>query len=143
MSTTWPNELPRGANFFWTRTVPRPTRETWPHRLPTLEAAQANWDEAANKVKAYEAGVAERRQARERQQQEQRDAAHAPFLAKQEAAAKARKGELRASFLAAGGSAQDWEREGPGIVAEDRRRRTLEGSPQIQSLIGPRQMVAG
>ena len=130
----WPSELERQRDFFWTATVPRPDGGTWALRFPTLAEAQAIWDEAEAKRLRYEAGIQERQAERDRRDSKAKAQREADWLARQQATSGAREGELRGAYLASGGTPAGWEAEGPQILADDRRRRTLDGVGATRSL---------
>jgi hypothetical protein len=74
-------------------------------------------------------------QTRLRQERTDREAMHAAYERTQAEAAKLREAELEAAYLAAGGSAADWQREKAGILARDREQRTLDGAGSRPSLV--------
>lgn len=137
----WPSPEDQRQDLHWTTRVPRPVAGDCEPYL--LSGRQQAWDEAEQRRQRYEDGVAERRAEREERERETRARESAAFDALQEQAAERRVEQLRLNHLSAGGTNGTWAAEKDAILAEDRKRRTLEGTPQIQSLISPRQMVVG
>jgi hypothetical protein len=137
----WPTPEQQRQDLHWTSRVPRPVKGDCEDYL--LAGRQEVWDAAEARRQQYQDGVAERRVEREQAAHAQRAKDDERFAALQRQAAERREEELRLNHLAAGGTNETWASEGPAILAEDRKRRTLEGTPQIRSLIGPRELIAG
>jgi len=84
-ATAWPSTETRRDNPHWTEKVPRPTAETWPYRIPSLEDAQAEWDKGEAARQEHQAALARLRADRE----------------SREAAEQATFDERRAAYVAA------------------------------------------
>lgn len=137
----FPNELQRAADPHWTRKVDRPTRATWPWRLPSLEEAQSIWDAAHRELTAHEERMTQLRT--DRENAEAAAAAERVTAHEERQAAKAalRESELAAVHFAAGGTEAQWESEKAEILRLDRQRRTLEGEAPVRSLIDKREAI--
>ncbi len=122
--TTTPTLTPNNLYIGKTATEPRPTAKTWP--WDNLPERQRLWDEADAwrqenerlQTARFAAVDAKERAGRERAAA----AADARALARQAEIAA----DLRARFLAAGGTAGQFEREKDGLVLEAIKAATLQ-----------------
>jgi len=108
-----------------TATEPRPTAETW--RGGNLEGRQAAWDAADawrqdnDRLRAAHLAKVDAKEQADRDRAAAADDARA--LAKQAALAA----DLRSRFLAAGGTAAQWEAEKDGLLLAAIKRSALDG----------------
>lgn len=127
MEKIWPEANEKGME--WTARYPRP-KEGGPHHPALLESRQQEWDEAEAARKVHVAAVDKIRADREAKEQEKRDAA----AAKAEERRQKQNGEteamLRRRFIAAGGSASEWESEKADVISEHRRRLVAQGDAE-------------
>ena len=142
--TAWPSAETRRDNPHWTEKVPRPTAETYPYRLPSLEQVQAVWDEAEAKRKEHVAAVdalTARRQAREAAEQATFDERRAAYAAAED---KQLTDEWRRRFFTADPTAsdQDFEAALPEIRRQHRVDAALGRTPTpAASLVSKHQIM--
>jgi hypothetical protein len=90
--------------------------------------------EEEERQRDYDRGLEELRVEGRRLFDEQEAKRQAESDALREAAERARRdgieAEVRAAFLAAGGTPAEWEAEKSGVLADDRRRRTVAAAEQ-------------
>jgi hypothetical protein len=103
----------------------RATRERALANVAAADAAQQErLDEAR---KPYLEHAAARRQEETAARQQEQERREVEQRAKEEAAASALEGTLRTRYLAAGGTAERWEREKEQVIAAHLERVTLAG----------------
>ena len=123
--TSAPTLSPNNPFLARTAAEPRPTAETWP--WTNLEARQAAWDEADRwrqeneRLRAEHVAAVDAKERAGRERVAAADDARA--LAKQAEIAA----DLRARFLAAGGTAAQFEREKDELVLAAIKAATLAG----------------
>lgn len=112
-----------------TDTIARPTRESDPHlSAQALAERQHQWDEA-KRLKAHMRTLGDRARAdRTARETERREAHERQDAARRDRKRSAIEDRLRGNFLAAGGTAEDWDAERDRLVREELGREATEGA---------------
>lgn len=133
-------------DIHWTAKWPRPTRATYPDRVPSLEQAQETWDRAEAQRVAHVEAVERLQADREKREDAERkkyDDHIARIKQDQQATILA---SLKRGYLANGGTEQQFEQDKDELLREHAKRAALAGvvaeSGEIRPLADVRRMTA-